>query len=123
MKHVGGFTLIEMLAAVAVLAIAMAAILSGMARYADNAAYLRERSVALWVAHNRLTEIELQPNWPDVGTSDGDMPLAGRVWKWQVEVLKTPDGHLRRVDIRVQSPSRDGDAAKLSAFIADTGRR
>ncbi len=83
-----GFTLVEMLVAVTVLAIAMAAILAGMARYADNAARLRERTIALWVAHNRLTEIALQPTWPDLGRSDGEMHMAGRTWKWEVEVKK-----------------------------------
>ena len=58
MKRIAGFTLIEMLVAVAVLAIAMAAILGGMARYADNAGHLRERTLGLWVAHNRLVEFE-----------------------------------------------------------------
>ncbi|MGH8429213.1 MAG: type II secretion system minor pseudopilin GspI, partial [Solimonas sp.] len=108
-----GFTLIEMLAAVAVLAIAMAAILSGMARHADNAGYLRERTIALWVAHNRLTEIELEKAWPDIGKSDGESEMAGIKWKWVVEVKKTPDEHLRRIDIRVPSPSRKSDAAQL----------
>ena len=118
-----GFTLIEMVVAVAVLAIAMAAILSGMARYADNAGRLRERTVALWVAHNRLTEMELEPGWPDVGKSDGDMKLAGQKWKWEAEVKKTADDHLRRIDIRVLSPDRKDTSAALSAFIADTGRQ
>jgi general secretion pathway protein I len=118
-----GFTLVEMLAAVAVLAIAMAAILSGMARYADNTAHLRERTMGIWVAHNRLTEIELQPQWPDVGKSDGDMQMAGRLWRWEVEVQKTEDPHLRRIDIQVLSPNREGNAASLSSFIADTGRQ
>jgi len=118
-----GFTLIEMLAAVAVLAIAMAAILSGMARHAANAGYLRERTVALWVAHNRLTEIELQPAWPDVGKSDGEVEMAGLKWKWMAEVKKTPDEHLRRIDLRVLSPDRKATAAQLSAFFADTGRQ
>lgn len=123
MKRPRGFTLIEMVVAVAVLAIAMAAILSGMARYADNAAYLRERTIALWVAHNRLAEIELEPGWPDVGKSDGDMKLAGQKWKWQVEVVKTADDHLRRINISVLSPNRKGAAASLSGFISDTGRQ
>lgn len=118
-----GFTLIEMLAAVAVLAIAMAAILSGMARHADNAGYLRERTLALWVAHNRLTEIELQRSWPDTGKSDGETEMGGIKWKWVAEVKKTPDEHLRRVDIRVLSPSRKSDSAQLTAFFADSGRQ
>ena len=118
-----GFTLIEMLAAVAVLAIAMAAILSGMARHANNAAYLREKTVALWVAHNRLTEIELERSWPDVGKSDGDVEMAGVEWTWKVEVQQTPDDQWRRVDIEVLPPERQTPAIRLSGFIADTGRQ
>ncbi|QHS09483.1 type II secretion system minor pseudopilin GspI [Sinimarinibacterium sp. NLF-5-8] len=116
-----GFTLVEMLVAVAILAIAMSAILSGMARYADNAAYLRQRTVALWVAHNRLTELQLQQTWPDLGKSDGTVSMGGSQWLWQAEVLNTQDERLRRVNIRVMAPGQKnpkaGAAASLSAFL------
>jgi general secretion pathway protein I len=118
-----GFTLVEMLVAVAVLAIAMAAILTGMARHADNAGYLREKTVALWVAHNHLTELELQSGWPNVGKSDGEVEMAGKKWKWVAEVKKTSDDHLRRVDISVQGPGRKESLVSLSSFIADTGKQ
>jgi general secretion pathway protein I len=119
-----GFTLIEVLAAVAVLAIALSALISGMARYADNAARLRDKALAHVVAHNRLTEIELEPGWPSEGRSDGDVEFAAVTWRWEVEIKKTPDEHLRRVDIRVRREQADEDdtLATLSAFIADTGR-
>lgn len=121
--RVAGFTLVEMLVAVAVLAIALSAILAGMARYTGNAASLRERTVALWVAHNRLTLIELARAWPDIGSSDGEMEMAGSKWKWQAKVQKTADDHLRRIDITVKTRDRKGDAASLTAFLADTGRQ
>lgn len=114
-----GFTLIEILVAVTVLAVAMGAIISGMARFAANAGYLREKTVALWVAHNRLTEIELEPSWPSVGKSDGDAEMAGIEWRWFVEVTETPDPNVRRADIRVQLKDREGDAAALSSFLTD----
>jgi general secretion pathway protein I len=118
-----GFTLVEMLVAVAVLAISLAAILSGMARHADNAAYLREKTLALWVAHNRLTEFELQPGWPDVGKSDGEIDMAGQKWKWQAEIKKTTDEHLRRIDLSVLTRDRKGTLVTLSGFLADTGKQ
>lgn len=121
-RTAAGFTLIEILAAVAVLAIALSAILAGMARYADNAAYLKEKTLAMWVAHNRLTELELAPAWPATGKSDGDVEMAGIQWKWRVEVKTTPDERLRRVDVSVQRPGRDGDLARLSGFLANAGR-
>lgn len=123
-----GFTLIEVLAALAVLAIALSALMSGMARYADNALRLREKTLAFAVAHNRLTQIELEPGWPAEGNSDGEAEMAGIKWRWDVEVKKTPDDHLRRIDIRVNRAGpkpkpEEGGLASLSAFIADTGRQ
>jgi general secretion pathway protein I len=114
-----GFTLIEVLVAMAVLAMAMGALLSGMARYADNAAWLREKTVALWVAHNRLTEIGLEPSWPAVGKRDGDVEMAGAEWRWDVTVSETPDPKVRRVDITVHANGHEGEAAALSSFLAE----
>ena len=120
MTRARGFTLVEILVAVAVLGVAMGAILSGMARYADNAGALREKTVALWVAHNRLTEIGLEPTWPAVGNSDGDEELAGVDWRWDVTVSETPDPRVRRVDITVRPKAQpEGQSAALSSFVAE----
>ena len=116
-----GFTLIEVVVALAILAVAMGALISGMARYADNASHLREKTLALWVAHNRLTEIGLEPAWPAVGKSDGDAEMAGVEWRWDATVSETPDPRVRRVDITVRPKGREGDSAALSSFIAERG--
>jgi general secretion pathway protein I len=118
-----GFTLIEVLIALAVIAVAMGALISGMARYADNAAYLQEKTLGLWVAHNRLTELDLEPKWPDVGKSDGEAEMAGITWRWHATVAETPDPQVRRVDIRVQAEGRDYDSASLSSFVSKVGRQ
>lgn len=117
MKSSRGFTLIEILAAVAVLAIALAAILSGMARYADNASYIRQKTIALWVAHNHLSEIKMAAGWPDTGTTDGTVEMAGQNWKWTTNVQTTPDDYLRRIDVNVQLVGNDATLASLSGFI------
>lgn len=122
-----GFTLIEVLVAMAIIAIGLGAITMTMTRSASNAEYLREKTLATWVAHNRLTEIELEPVWPEVGKSDGDLEFAGRRWRWDAVVVVTSDERLRRVNIQVRSDEkdqrqRDGVLAELNGFVGSSGR-
>lgn len=114
-----GFTLVEVLVAVAVLAIAMAAIIQTMARQANNAGYLREKTIALWVAHNQLAEMQLKEQVPDVGKTDGEAEMSGVKWKWKAEVKAAPgEDRLRRIDILVSGPTqKTGSLAQLSGFV------
>lgn len=114
-----GFTLVEVLVAVAVLAIAMAAVIGAMARQANNAGYLKQKTLALWVAHNRLTEIQLQRETPSTGRSDGKAEMGGFEWKWEAVVHATEDPRLRRIDLIVRRPEdKEGSLAQLNGFIA-----
>lgn len=114
-----GFTLIEVLVAVAVLAIALSAVISAMARQADNAGYLKQKTIALMVAHNRLAELQLEKTTPDTGRSDGKVEMSGVEWKWQVEIKATEDDRLHRVDITVQGPAqKSGSLAQITGFLA-----
>jgi general secretion pathway protein I len=118
-RRPGGFTLVEVLVAVAVLAIAMAAVIGAMARQADNAGYLKQKTLALWVAHNRLAEVQLQPDVPDTGRSDGKVEMGGVEWQWESVVQATEDQRLRRIDIVVRRPDDErGSLAQLSGFLA-----
>lgn len=125
-RRADGFTLLELLVAVAILAIGMGALLAGFARYADQAGHLRERSIAIWVAHNRLTEIELEAEWPSPGSRNGEADMAGTTWRWRATVQNTEDPDLRRIDVEVLSPRTEDDgpdaptSASLSGFL---GRR
>lgn len=124
-----GFTLLEVLVAVSVVGIAMGALLAGFARYAEQAGYLRQRTLAIWVAHNRMNELMLEPGWPATGNKEDDMEMAGAEWRYRIEVSNTDDPALRRIDLRVYPPGvRDvredtPSLAYLTAFLANTGRQ
>lgn len=119
MRRARGFTLLEVMVAVAVLAIALAAVISAMARQADNAGYLKQKTLALWVAHNRLTELQLQEQAPSTGRSDGTVEMGGTEWRWQAVVRETDDERLHRVDVEVMRPGqKEGSLAQLTGFLA-----
>lgn len=107
-----GFTLIEVLIALAVLAIALVAFVSTGAQNADYATYIRQRTVAEWVARNQLVAYQVAPNWPDTGSHDGNTDMGGSRWHWEAEVKSSPDPNVRRVNIRVYA--RDPDSRQPS---------
>lgn len=129
MRRSEGFTLLEVLVAVSIVGIAMGALIAGFGRYADQAGYLRQRTLATWVAHNRMNQLMLEPGWPSTGSNDDKMEMAGVEWPYRIEVRTTEDPQLRRIDLRVYPPAtRDikvetPAVAYLTAFLASTGRQ
>ena len=127
MKRPGGFTLLEVLVALAVLAIALGAVIQASGSFTRNQAYLRDRTFAEWVAHNKLVSIQLATDWPSIGQEKGEVefPLAAgdvaaREWRWVTQVSQTPEQDLRRVDIEIFPLGAEDDAqplARLSGFI------
>ncbi len=118
-----GFTLVEVLVATAVLALALTVFITGGTQYAGHAHYIQEKTLAQWVARNRMVEYDTDPQWPDTGRDDGTVEMGGREWEWQSEVEETQDPVVRRVDIQVFPIDADtGDAADsplttLSGFL------
>ena len=108
-RQQSGFTLIEVLVAVGILAVALGAIISSGSSYASNASYLRDKTMATWVAHNVLNQWHLTNQYPSPGERTGEQEMAGRDWAWVAKVQKTPDADVRRVDIEVRLEEQDED--------------
>ena len=113
-----GFTLVEVLVALAVLAIALAAVMRAMAQAIDTTATLRQHEVALWVAQNRLVQHEMSQDWPSVDTTDGDADMGGRKWYWREQVSTTPEPKIRRIEITIRETADSKETvAKLVGYL------
>ncbi len=117
--HGRGFTLLEVLVATTVIALALGAVIRTTATGTANLAYLRDKTLAHWVAMNQMAELAAQRRFPPVGKSSGEEELAGREWRWEREIKRTPDKDVRRVEIRVlRIDSEQGGAlATLTGFM------
>jgi len=113
-----GFTLVEVLVALAVLAIALAAVMRAMAQAIDTTATLRQHEVALWVAQNRLVQHEMNQDWPSVDTTNGDADMGGRKWYWREQVSTTPEPKIRRIEITIRETADSKETvAKLVGYL------
>ena len=110
-----GFTLLEVLVATTVIAIALAAIIRLTAMSSTNLAHLRDKTFAHWVAMNQMAELQASDTYPPIGRSSGDEEMAGREWYWTMEVKNTPDKDMRRVQIQVSQEKRR-DAPSLTVL-------
>jgi len=115
-----GFTLLEVMVALAILAIALAAIIKASSEYAENLRYLRDRTVAHWVAMNVLTEVRIYQRWPSVGKQQGQMMMADHQWFWQLHVAETVDIQLRRLEVQVRIDEQAPEVlAVLVGFVGE----
>lgn len=119
-RHGAGFTLIEILVALAVLAIAVAAVVAAVSGNINNEAYLRDRTLAHWVGMNKIAELQVSKDWPSVGTQHGESLMATRQWSWQVKVSATEDPDVRRLDVEVFADQDQKQA--LTNMVAYVGR-
>lgn len=116
LRRLRGFTLLEVLVALAVIAIALAAIVGETAQRLRNAARLTDRTLAHWVAMNQITEQQLGTTWPTAGVTTGTVDLAGREWFWTAKVSNTEDADVRRLDVEVRADK--GEEKPRSSAIA-----
>jgi general secretion pathway protein I len=113
-----GFTLVEVLVALAILAVALAAGFRSIAQSAEVAAALKSRTLALWVAQNRLALAQLETPTPLPGTRTGNAQQAGVAFAWEEAISGTPNPAFRKIDITVSESGAPGSAlAHLTGYL------
>jgi general secretion pathway protein I len=114
-----GFTLVEVLVALAIVSIALLAALRAAGQGANSLDDLRSRVLAGWIAENRLAEHRGRGDWMPPGVQRGSASQAGLEFAWREEVTATPSPSFRRVDIVVSAaPDASRALARLSGFLA-----
>ena len=115
-----GFTLIEILVALAIIAVALAAGMRALAQSAVSATALKARTLGLWVAQNRLAAAQVATPWPGLGTYQGNATQAGAQFLGREVVTTTPHPAFRKIEISVMEPDRpEYQIARLVGFIGN----
>lgn len=118
-----GFTLVEVMVALAVVAIALPALLVALSQHVDGTGYLRDKSLAQMVAANKLAELRILSRASQNllrGEDSGVAPMAGREFNWWMDSQPTEAANFFRVEISVAAgeEQREQPLFTLVAFLS-----
>ena len=113
-----GFTLIEVVVALFVIALGIGALMTTLASSADSVGHLREKSFAGWVALNRLSELRLEGTPPTIGVVTGQTEYAGSQWRWRQEISDQGIAGILRIDIAVAAATAGTGSEPAAATTA-----
>ncbi len=117
MKRAHAFTLIEVLIALAILAIALAAAMRAAGTATVSAEQVKLNTYATWVAENRIAELTARRAFPSAGSSNGQSDMAGITFQWTQVVSTTANSAFRKIEVAVTRPDGDYKFATLTAYL------
>src|SRR5262245_57159085 len=94
-----GFTLLEAMVALVIVALGMMAVNGQVNRDVVAASFGEEKTLASWIGTNEITALSVGPTWPPVGTHDEDVEFAQRKWRAHIVVTETDVMNLHRGDV------------------------
>ncbi|MCW8956589.1 MAG: type II secretion system minor pseudopilin GspI [Gammaproteobacteria bacterium] len=113
-----GFTLVEILVALAIIAIALAALIKASGNHTASVAYLKQKSIAHWVAMNEITELQITKSWPGKGEKKGSAEMAGHEWFWLREIKEIEDENSHQVVFTIYlDEDRTQKVTKLIGYL------
>lgn len=116
-----GFTLLEVLIALAILAVSAAALLRQTELQVKQQLELEAKTYAMWVADDALAAVLAQPQWPPLGRSERQATVGDRLWRVVTDVQSTPNPLVRKVEVGVGLADVPGDYTLVS-FTGYRGR-
>lgn len=121
-----GFTLLEVLVALTIVALSLTAVAASMSQMIDAATTMRDRTYASWIAQNKITEIRLANIVPDVGSSTGEIEFGNTDWEWRVVISESGIEDFLRIDVSVSLVGDEYVIRTVTGFIGEpvvVGRR
>ena len=116
LRQIQGMTLIEVLIALAVLAISLTALVKATTSDIRDTDYLRDKTIALWVATNSLSLVQLDLVNTKTANIEQNTKMLDRDWYWTASISKSPNPHVNKVEIVVRKKRGDRPVLRLSGF-------
>jgi general secretion pathway protein I len=100
-RRAGGFTLVEVLVALVIVALGLTALMVAVNGTARTSGFLRDKTLAQWIALNRLTEVRLNMVKFGQNTDTGELDFGNRKWHYDTRYFDTSIASMKRVVVRV----------------------
>jgi general secretion pathway protein I len=117
MRSTRGFTLIEVLIALIILGVALLAAARAANIATEGAEESKLRTLATWVAQNRIALLTATRSFPATGTTSGSSAMGGIDFAWQQTASDTPNAAFRKIEVRVLRPNDTQTITTLSAYV------
>ena len=113
-----GFTLLEVLVALTIISLSLGALISTSGSQANSAGYLKQKTIAHWVAMNQIIQLQVEKAWPDKGDTKDSTQMAGTEWYWTRTVKETEDKNSRQVEFKIYlDEERESSLARLIVYL------
>jgi len=113
-----GFTLLEVLVALVIVGLGMTAVFSQISQSLTATARLRDKTLATWIGTDRITELRLAGEFPDVGDRSDEIEMAGVRWSYRIKTSDVGVEDFRRVDVTVAFADQpDRQLVEVSGFV------
>ena len=113
-----GFTLVEVMVALVVIALSLTGIAVVLGDMLNNARWLKESTYASWIAQNKIVELRAANEYPNADETSGDVTYANSEWTWRAVITETGIENLWRVDVSVSRPGGD-NIRTVTGFIGE----
>ena len=114
-----GFTLLEVLVALTIISLSLGALISTSGSHASSAGYLKQKTIAHWVAMNEITQLQVEKAWPGKGDTKGSTQMAGAEWYWTRTIKETVDENALQVEFRIYlDEDRESSLTRLIGYLS-----